>query len=162
MIPIALWINQDPIKEEGFKGSTREIEVRKISADPANLYRFLGNNPTSKEDPLGLGVNDPPPCVPYPQCSKSPPSQATTDNLQCLRDCYKKQSCPTPLPQVGTGGSLLWQYLIEHGYAVPELPVWALAALGGPGAWNVGTAIGCWLFCTGDLFIDYGSGIYDK
>ena len=46
------WPNRDPIGEQGFQVLTRKV-LRKLSED-ANLYYFVGNNPVSFVDYLGL------------------------------------------------------------------------------------------------------------
>ena len=50
------WLNRDPIEENG----------------GFNLYGFVKNNPVDFADTLGLAVNGPPPCAPFPGCR--PPS----------------------------------------------------------------------------------------
>lgn len=53
------WLNRDPIAEEG----------------GINLYGFVANNPIGFIDLEGLGYGNPvPPCAPYPDCLRRPPS----------------------------------------------------------------------------------------
>ena len=67
------WLNRDPIGEEG----------------GLNLYDYVANNSISLTDPLGLDVNSPPPCAPYPSCLNNPP----TPNQHCPNDAHPCRQC---------------------------------------------------------------------
>ena len=95
------WINRDPLWSypQSIPTASRSAPlgppVRGGLLDlcgAANLYDFVRNDPVNHNDPYGLGVNDPPPCVPYPECLKHmpphPPPKPPPYWYQCL-NCSK-------------------------------------------------------------------------
>jgi hypothetical protein len=61
----------------------------------ANLYELVRNDPVAHVDPLGLGVNDPPLCAPYPACLKDMPPRNPPKPPPYWYQCIKcsKYSC---------------------------------------------------------------------
>ncbi len=99
------WLNRDPIEESG----------------GINLYGFIRNNPVAFTDTLGLEINGPPPCAPWPGCR--PPAPERPQFPRPRFPIIRPQGDPLPKPDPKTGPPTLPPMPKIGG---PALGVWCL------------------------------------
>lgn len=151
------WVNRDPVAEWGGR----------------NLYQMTANSLLNTYDAFGLeiipfpkapsppplrlptpplppGNNNPPPCAPYPDCLRRPPSPWSEWVLDCINEC--RNSLQTGLPMEIEYVSTLGMLGIEYGYEKTRCKMGPLARVSlflfaAPAVWDSGVWLGCAIRC---------------
>jgi hypothetical protein len=137
------WCSRDPIYEWGFETARNAAHGADLQqtlqiaeqARSQNLLSFIDNRPVAFVDVLGLSINAPPPCAPYPDClhppTPPPPPQYPNGFAICRRNVHHEGKCDcVAMVADACGGEHTYIQYVDTGDEGPRLP-WGWGFCGG-------------------------------